>query len=465
MTQYHNIERFLAETVGLESESIGRKSIKDAVNALMKTSMVDDVNHYLKMLESDPEEIQKLIEKVIVPETWFFRDRDAFHFLKGYAEHAYFSEFEGKKLRVLSAPCSTGEEPYSIAMTLLEAGLPAEVFRIDAIDISRKAIETARTGIYGKNSFRGENKAYQDQYFTSMEEGFKLDPSIARLVHFSKDNFVQPHTMQDYEPYQIIFCKNLLIYLTDDARKSVFANLDRLLLSKGAIFTGHSEGMSFLQYGYSPVKHSRSFAFRKTGTSATDVCRDLPTFNVQARPGIRRPLTHKKNLSVDQAGAPTLPCRTIMPGHPSETATCLRAVTHRQTAFPRSKPLSNSTEAKVVPGPGAHDSGCGAEMFATIRALADRGALEEALTLCEQFLKEHRHNKEAYYLMGLINFALNAFGKAEAFFQKALYLDPNYYEALLHMSLLYEKKGDQAKVSVIRGRIKRFKEKEVPSGS
>ncbi len=90
--------------------------------------------------------------------------------------------------------------------------------------------------------------------------------------------------------------------------------------------------------------------------------------------------------------------------------------------------------------------------------LADKGALDKALPLCKQFLELHPRDKDAYCLMGLIKLALDAFAEAEGFFQKALYLDPQHYDTLVHMGLLYEKKGDLAKASLIRGRIKRIEE-------
>jgi chemotaxis protein methyltransferase WspC len=410
MTSCRDIEDFLSETFGFDPESIGRKNIADAVNSIMRTSTVYDMNHYLKMLESDPEELEKLVEQVVVPETWFFRDRESFNFLKKHIEKTKHSSYPVKTLRILSVPCSTGEEPYSVAMALLEAGLSPERFHIDAVDISQKAIGVAKRAVYGKGSFRGENRDYQDRYFTPVEEGFKLDLAITGLVHFYRDNFVQPYALRNHEPYQCVFCKNLLIYLTDDARKKVFANLDRLLVPEGVVFTGHSEMMSFLQYGYNPVKHSRSFACRKADNAE------------KIESGMSTP-------SLSTFTAPTVTAGPAKTGHGSPTHR------HREETAPES-------------------------VLTRVRALADRGDLNEALKLCGQFLAEHSDNKEAYYLMGLISLALDSFARAEDFFQKALYLDPCYYEALLHMSLLYEKRDDQARASIIRERIKRFQEKD-----
>ena len=427
MTSYNDIEKRLSETFGLDPESIGKKNIADAVNSIMRASGMHDMHHYLKMLESSPEELEQLAEQVVVPETWFFRDRESFNFLKKYAEKIQHSSYPVKTLRILSVPCSTGEEPYSIAMTLLEAGLPPERFRIDAVEISQKALGIAERAVYGKGSFRGENRDYQYRYFTRSEEGFELDRAITGLVHFYRDNFVQPDALRNHEPYQCVYCKNLLIYLTDDARKMVFANIDRLLVPEGVVFTGHAEMMSFFQYGYSPVKHSRSFACRKTD-NAEKIESGLPVQSSSAAAA-----------SAVTAAASAVTKNSAKTGHGSP------ARRHREgTGNADGSPVRRHREE---PTPES--------VLARVRVLADRGDLREALKLCGQFLKEHSGNKEAYYLMGLINLALDSFAGAEDFFQKALYLDPFYYEALLHMSLLYEKKDDQARASIIRGRIRR----------
>ena len=123
MTCYSNIETFLSDNLGLNPESVGRKGIEDAIKLCMDKRMISDEDIYMKMLISNQEEIEKLIDQVVVSETWFFRDRESFNFLKRYVEKLKESLCQGTVLRVLSVPCSTGEEPYSIVMALLDAGL------------------------------------------------------------------------------------------------------------------------------------------------------------------------------------------------------------------------------------------------------------------------------------------------------------------------------------------------------
>ena len=109
-------------------------------------------------------ELQELIDTVAVPETWFFRDRGAFIALARIALDAMVRRGPTDVLRILSVPCSTGEEPYSIAMSLLDAGLSPQRFQVEAIDISHRAIERARAGVYRRNSFRGQDLLFRGRH-------------------------------------------------------------------------------------------------------------------------------------------------------------------------------------------------------------------------------------------------------------------------------------------------------------
>jgi chemotaxis protein methyltransferase WspC len=414
---FQDIEKFLSEVIGLDADSIGKKSVRDSVAAAMESARIADAGQYLKVLRTNAQELERLIERLTVPETWFFRDEESFTFLRKYLREKDLHTSGREDLRILSAPCSTGEEAYSIAMALLQAGIPSERFRIDAVDINPRAIETAKQAAYSRASFRGEKQDYRDRYFTFSEGLYRLDPRIAALVRFSTANLVQHDTLRNLEPYHVIFCKNLLIYLSEAARGNLAKNIDRLLVPYGLLFTGHSEVMAFLQYGFTPVKHTRSFACVKTAYTIEQS--RVPTKKKMTGPA----RTPEASIAKRNRGAPEMPSATNSPGKSEE----------RDQQRPSGQAL------------------------AEIRGLADRGALEEAGLRCEQFLKGHSRSKEGYCLMGLINTALDSFDRAEEFFQKALYLDPDYYEALVHLGLLYEKKGDKGKSAVIRARIERFR--------
>ena len=132
------IEGHLRETIGLDAASIGPSSIDRAVRSRMIACNESDTGNYWDRIQASSAEAQELIEAVVVSETWFFRDRGAFASLTRFVESEW-SKF-GKKLRLLSIPCATGEEPYSMAMALLDIGLTGKRFQIDAVDISARAL-------------------------------------------------------------------------------------------------------------------------------------------------------------------------------------------------------------------------------------------------------------------------------------------------------------------------------------
>lgn len=133
------IESLLKQKIGLDANSIGSSTIARAIYQRMADCRISTMAGYLGLLQESPQEWEAFVESVVIPETWFFRERESFNFLKDYVLSEWLANNSNRILQILSVPCSTGEEPYSIAIALLEAGLTAANFRIDAIDISKKA--------------------------------------------------------------------------------------------------------------------------------------------------------------------------------------------------------------------------------------------------------------------------------------------------------------------------------------
>ena len=144
-------------------------------------------------------------------------------------------------MRALSVPCSTGEEPYSIAMTLLDAGLSSEKFQIDAIDISAHLLDIARLGMFGSNSFRGSELKFRNQYFQKTDAGFRLCDRVRQCVKFEQGNVLEERFRFGSEPYDFIFCRNLLIYFYNEAQGQALKSLRQLLTADGLLFVGSAE--------------------------------------------------------------------------------------------------------------------------------------------------------------------------------------------------------------------------------
>ncbi len=400
------IAQFIAQRTGLTPEALGPNNIERAAAAAMERAGICDAAKYLAVLQDSPAERQKLLDALVIPETWFFRDREPFGFLKKYAQSAWQPSGPERRFRVLSAACSTGEEAYSIAITLLEARLAPEQFRIDAVDLSAAAIATARRACYPERAFRGHPVEGQFRYFSSTLAGWVLDASVVRLVNFRVANLVDPGCLADQAPYQAVFCRNMVIYLSPAARSQVLKNLDRLLVPGGILVAGHSELSFFQQAGYAPVPHARSFACVHGGKSA--------------RPDLFPPTRRRE------------PAR------------------ERMRARPLPPPPARPAAAPMAAAPRRPETGLHA-----VRELADRGDLTGARALCEEYLQAHPACAEAHCLLGLIQQAGDRLDAAEACYTKALYLDPGRVEALVHLALIHEFRGDAVRAALFRDRARR----------
>lgn len=401
------IETLLKKKIGLNPDSIGKKKIEADVRRCMTEQGMTDVKEYTELLQTSAAELERLIEAITVPETWFFRYRSAFDYFESYVRAEWMPGNRGNILRILSVPCSTGEESYSIAITLLNSGVSAEHFHIDAVDISKKGVLNAKHAVYGKNSFRGKDLTFRNQYFIHTEEDHTLLPEIRQTLNFTCDNILNPFFLIHRDPYDVIFCRNLLIYFNRDAQQRTVSVLNRLLKVGGLLFVGHAETGSFSDTVFSPVRHPGVFAFRKASAYL------------------------KRSVQADNEAAGTSAILKTKDKIFSKNP--LNAV---QVSIPSSSSLSNHRPASM---PEKKTE----SIIGTARSLADQGKLIEAAELCEARLKENNTDTEAYCLLGLIQLGLKDNLSAEKYFNKAVYLNPKHREALIYLALINEQRGDK----------------------
>ena len=257
------IESLIQERMGVAASILGSKEMARNIEKRRLACKLPDLQTYLQKLQTSPQELDELIELVIVPETWFFRDTKPFVFLENHIKSEWTLNKSNSSLRLLSIPCSTGEEPYSIAMTLLNVGLSPSQFVIDAVDISKKSLTKAQQGLYTRNSFRGEDLAFRSHYFTEVGDKFQLCDRVKNTVNFIHGNLVASDCLSDKSPYDLIFCRNVLIYFEQKERQRSMVNLERLLANQGLIFVGHAETGQVSPSIFEPMRHSLAFAYRK----------------------------------------------------------------------------------------------------------------------------------------------------------------------------------------------------------
>jgi chemotaxis protein methyltransferase WspC len=413
------IEKRLRETMGLDSASIGAGAIQRTVRLRMKSLGLKNADEYARVLDASPTEWNELLESVVVTETWFFRDQEPFTALARLVGEA--ARLTSGPLRLLSLPCSTGEEPYSLAMAVRDAGLPLERIQIDAADISARALARARLALYTRNSFRGKELGFRDRYFHQTKEGFALDPDIRVRVNFIEGNLLTSDFLSGKAGYDYIFCRNLLIYFDRPTQAKALAKLDRLLAPRGVLFVGPAEQPLAMEHGFVPANIPMAFACRKAGASGS-------------APAVRqRPVRAAKS-------APFLPTSLKTPDLPAPPRVNINP------------PGGNRLGLAVKPAQSKLPD------LDQARRLADAGRLKEAAEICEAHLREHGPSAKTYYLLGLIRDAGSDLTAID-YYRKALYLEPDHYETLLQMALLAQKNGDLARARTYRNRAQRIKAK------
>jgi chemotaxis protein methyltransferase WspC len=299
-------------------------------------------------------------------------------------------------------------------MALKDIDYPLQLLAVDAVDISFVATDKAMKGIYGKSSFRGVEESIIKKYFTLDGEQFVLSEEIKKAVTFHNENLANPFFMQYKLPYDMIFCRNLIIYLDGKARETAINHIKRLLRPEGYLFSGHTEVMFYSSNGFRSVSHPKSFA--------------LYVESPKPEP-VRRPVSRG---SIER----TVP---------------LPPVVKRQ--FSTSKvDVKRKVNDKPMPANSEFE-------YEYIQELANRGELTTARRKCEELLQKDPTNKELICLMGEISLASGKIDEAENSFLRVLYLEPNHALALVHISLLYEQKGDQSKSILYKERLKRVNER------
>lgn len=254
------IADWLARTSGISTRIIGSQTLRRAIQQRQNSTGLADLSDYEQRLLASAEEQQCLVELVVVPETWFFRDRHPYGYLRQHVAGLLRDGLPSQPLRLLSAPCATGEEPYSMAMTLLEMGLPSRAFQIDGIDICRRAIRKAQQAVYGRHSFRGVSELEKQRSFQPTAQGLALHPSIRETVRFQCANLMTCLAGSSSR-YDVIFCRNLLIYLQDSASEQLLASLGALLRPGGLLIVGSAETAKVPASLFTPIRASFVFGF------------------------------------------------------------------------------------------------------------------------------------------------------------------------------------------------------------
>ncbi len=418
-------EQLLKRKIGLDVESVGQTVIERAIRQRIKATASTDEEAYWQQLQVSADEQHALVEAVVVPETWFFRYPESFNLLARLAQVRLSELKASRPLRIISIPCSTGEEPYSIVMALLDGGLAPESFRVEALDVSERVLEVAGKAVYGRNSFRGDNLGFRERYFSLETDRYRLAESVREKVSLQCANVLDASLHNTRQPYDFVFCRNLLIYFDRPTQLKALQALKRLLAPGGAMFTGPAETGLFSQNGMQALGVPLSFVFKLADASATASTQGL---NDRSRP---QPLAARLKLPAKPVMAPP---RQTKPVAPRPALSSLSTVTGKNT---QAKPDATT------------------DQLAAIEALANSGRTAEALKACDALLATQGPSAGLFYWFGLLHDTAGSSDEAQNYYRKALYLEPEHIEALSHLAMLLEARGDQAGARRLRLRASR----------
>jgi chemotaxis protein methyltransferase WspC len=397
-------DRLRADT-GFSPQFLQDETLRLAIQRRCELLKLPDADCYWKHLQAAEVEWANLIEEVVVNETWFLRDEKPFQYLADHARKSWLGH--SRKRNILSAPCATGEEAYSIAITLVEAGLNPDQFAVDALDISERAVQAARGRTYRATSFRG-GKLGESPHFEQLPGGnYSLSKRFDACVSFRKANLLDPLSFPEGARFDVIFCRNLLIYLDDKARTQLLSRLEALLQDDGLLFVGHADAGAIASRRFQACGPSGAFVYL-----ARDITAKIGTISH------RVPVTPVRKSKIELIAPPI-----------------------RQKAEPQK------------PARAAVEKSSGEATLKRATELADQGKLQEASALCDAYLATQPLCPRGTHLLAVLHLAAGNRELAERLFNKVAYLDPRHLEALLHLKQLAELRGDRASAENWRRRI------------
>lgn len=233
------VVHWLNEKTGLNVDTIGIGALQGAVKHRMAELGILDSKAYFEVWEARTEERDLLLGRVLVGETWFFREEPAFIVLKEWLEGLHQKWRPGRPLRILVLPCSTGEEAWSVASIVHACGISPESVDIEAMDINADALKVAALGRYPLRKARKRPMPVNLGFLVN--DDLEIDPELKRLVRFECANVLDRDAFRTKPAYDVIFLRNLLIYMDEKARSRIFDLVSELLLERGLLFLGHSE--------------------------------------------------------------------------------------------------------------------------------------------------------------------------------------------------------------------------------
>ncbi|HWD29426.1 MAG TPA: protein-glutamate O-methyltransferase CheR [Rhizomicrobium sp.] len=266
--EYRRLCEYLYRRTGMPFTEARRYFVeRRVVERMAQTGAVSFASYFARLRGDLDGEIEKLINALTVNETYFYReDYQLACLTSDLLRERLKVKPRGEAVRIWSMPCSTGEEPYSIALWLLENWPQVDAHDVEIVgsDIDTKVLEAAREGLYGKRALMRLTPALIEKYFTAEgPDSWRILDDLRQSVRFTSANLVEREQMRPQGLFDVIFCRNVLIYFDDASRRVAAENLYENLAPGGYICLGHTESMSRISPLFEVCRFADAIVYRK----------------------------------------------------------------------------------------------------------------------------------------------------------------------------------------------------------
>jgi len=408
--EFTEVRAVLDRAAGLVFDESRRDSLCYSLGERMTACVCSTVAEYMTVLRNGAraaEEMQLLLNEVTIQETHFFRNPPQFRALRQHVLPALVraAATGHRKLRIWSAGCSTGEEPYSIAMLVRELLplLDGWDIQIVATDISTRALDAARAGRYSARSLGVADPTDVARWFIRDGSDFVVRPEVRELVQFRRHNLVSDPAPFDDEAIDLILCRNVTIYFSRDTTRSLMTRLHHRLSDGGYLFLGHSETLWQINDSFRLVTLGDAFVYRRDGEDPAGPVRQSD----------RRTILPDRRTGDDGLSA----------GERRAGKADRRSARWEALTKPRSLSLPRSGRDRDTDDVGG-SALVGAAGLAAARSALSEGHYEEAAEIARGVAAADPLGVDAHYLCGLALVNLGRDSEALVHLRKAVYVDP-----------------------------------------
>jgi len=271
-SQLEQLSKIIYERSGIHFENEKKYVLESRLGRRLAELEMDNFDQYIQFISFGPyrdDEFQEMFNRITINETSFFRNEPQLNVFESHVlPQLIEARSANKRLRLWSAACSTGEEAYTLAIMLqrtLGVRLPDWHIEILGTDISEKALEVAESGQYSSYAIRSTPSLVLKRYFKEEGTHFVLDPEVRQMVSFEKHNLKDRMGAKRHGKWDVIFCRNVLIYFDAEMKQGVAQMFGDQLQNDGWLFIGHSESLRGLDTLFEPVSIPQGFCYQKVG--------------------------------------------------------------------------------------------------------------------------------------------------------------------------------------------------------